>query len=620
MENRDVKVLPRHPEAHGTESLWGYILRVSGVNGYRSPWSVLTRAGLEQHEVRGGAIRIERLAWVTGQRLSDLEAISYHLPKLIRSAVLLGHPVPRMALQLETARLCAHCVNESGFIEAHWDLSCMTACPLHMRRALTHCPHCSRQLRWYRRGLLRCECGNSLKQGGSESTSRQEAELLQIIRSKVLRVLPLTHDSLGLPASELNGLDLWSLLKVIRVLSSSMRTIDPQAHALSDPARLAADILCDWPNNYFTLLDLLRRRKPYQGGDVRKRYAPLYSGLLKAADQGGTDRFNFLREAFLEFVSNHDEQRPADLRLMRKFSFPVPRRYVTHTEFARIANVNPRTANKLLEINEVVDNGKITCPRHSGTVDLFQIEWTKRQPGQVLCARKAATYMGMPQETLRSLRRTGDYEIQALALGAPGYHELDIQRFEARICALAKGEGDQGGEKLELMRTVLSARTSAEFKAELIRAILRKDCEVFSGQENRLRALMIQKGDVENVLLEYRSRVSGGKLTASAVAECLGCRIEVVLGLIKIRAVQAKKSGPTWSIDAESVDAFSRGYAGIADLALSLSTSSRSVEQVCAKNRINLLRAPLHNGRSKLYARNEDKDRIAGLLSGRSRT
>lgn len=620
MEDRKTKLLPRHPEARRTESLWGYILRLSASNGYRSPWSVFERAGLEQHEIRGGAIRLERLAFVADQRLSDLEGIAYHLPRSPRSAVLLGHPIPRLALQLDSPKLCTQCVNETGFIEAHWDLAVMTGCPLHMRRAITHCPFCSRPLRWYRRGLLRCDCGRSWEQLQTDATSLQECELLQIIRSKVLRILPLTDGSSGFPVSELYGLDLASILKAVRILAKSARVIESGEHALSDSVKLAADVLCDWPNNYFKLLDLLRRRTPCQEADVRKRYAPLYSGVLRAADEGGTDRFNFLREAFLEFASNHDEQRPADLRLMRKFSFPVPRRYVTHAEFARIANVNPRTATKLLEKSEIVKGDTGNCQSHSGAVDLFQVNWTKRQPGKVLSARKAAACMGMSQETLRSLRQTGDFEIQALARGAPGYHELDIQRFEAKICALAKNKGDRGGEKVELMRTVLSARTTAEFKAGLIRAILSKDCEVFPGQEKRLRALLIEKGSVDNLLLKYRSRVNGGKLTASQVAERLGCRIEIVLGLIKIQVLRAKKSGSTWRVNPETVQEFSRSYGTIADLALALSTSSRSIEQACSKSHVDLLHVPLHNGRSKLYVRKEDRDRIAGLFSGQSRT
>lgn len=153
------RTLPRHPEPHETESLWGYILRVSQSNGFQTPWAVIKRAAMNQHEARGASINLSKLAAVTRKEKARLQVIAYEGETERRSTMLLRHKVPRTALELELPRICPECVRALGFIEAHWDLAIMTACPVHLRGAVQSCAICGQKLRWFRPDLLHCQCG-----------------------------------------------------------------------------------------------------------------------------------------------------------------------------------------------------------------------------------------------------------------------------------------------------------------------------------------------------------------------------------------------------------------------------------------------------------------------------
>lgn len=68
-----MRLLPRHPDPRPTEGLWGYILRVSRANGFRSPWGIIERSGMEQYEARGASINVTKLAAVTRKDQARLQ-------------------------------------------------------------------------------------------------------------------------------------------------------------------------------------------------------------------------------------------------------------------------------------------------------------------------------------------------------------------------------------------------------------------------------------------------------------------------------------------------------------------------------------------------------------------
>jgi hypothetical protein len=216
-------LLVRHPAPYPTESLLGYVLRLSEKNGYVSPSAVCRLAGIKQNDLGAIGLRVEGLAAIASCTAADLNQIAFaHSVSGRRSSQLLGHRLVPAELSLAKAKLCPQCVAEKGFIEAHWHLELMVACPIHRCRATSECPKCGDRLRWFRPGLLECDCGGNLQDSDMPKVSSSEASLLGIIRRKLLRYPAADENPLALPQDQLMAMDLRSMLGVVRAIANTV--------------------------------------------------------------------------------------------------------------------------------------------------------------------------------------------------------------------------------------------------------------------------------------------------------------------------------------------------------------------------------------------------------------
>jgi hypothetical protein len=126
---RSQNLLVRRPAPRLTESLLGYLLRLSEANGFATPWTLLVRAEMEQYELRTTGIKTQKIAAITGRHPAYLEAIAYADVNSGRFCRLLNHPLSIMDLELRCPVICPECIRDRGFIEAHWDLRLMIAWP-----------------------------------------------------------------------------------------------------------------------------------------------------------------------------------------------------------------------------------------------------------------------------------------------------------------------------------------------------------------------------------------------------------------------------------------------------------------------------------------------------------
>ena len=213
-------LLVRHPAPYPTESLLGYVLRVSEGNGYSSPWSVYCLADMKSNERKASRVELEKLARIMNCPKEQLEKIAYSAPpNQPRWSRLLEHPVLPQDLNLTCPRFCLQCAREKGFLEAHWDLALMVACPVHRCSLASSCSKCGRHLRWFRHGLLECECGGDLSDSDPSSISEAEANLLDIIRRKALSCPPDKSNPMGLPQNQLMAMGLRSMLLAVRTIA-----------------------------------------------------------------------------------------------------------------------------------------------------------------------------------------------------------------------------------------------------------------------------------------------------------------------------------------------------------------------------------------------------------------
>ena len=105
-------LLVRHPAPYPTESLLGYVLRLSEKNGYLSPWSVCQLAGMRQKEMKTTGIRVEKLAQIAACPVSELTQIAFTSAGNRRLPQLLGHRLTPTDLNIALPKLCPQCVAE----------------------------------------------------------------------------------------------------------------------------------------------------------------------------------------------------------------------------------------------------------------------------------------------------------------------------------------------------------------------------------------------------------------------------------------------------------------------------------------------------------------------------
>lgn len=277
--------LVRHPRPYPTESLFGYVLRLAEENGYRTPFSILALMGGNSHELNTRRLPLRELARVAHRELCELERIAYHSngPGQYR---VLGRPVGCHDLKrISQVSLCPECVRSTGLIEAHWDLELMTGCPVHRSRLLSRCPKCHLGLRWQRPGQLECNCGATLERVDGPILPEDEAELLDIIRCKVLGLPVSQESSTGIPTSQLSTLGLRGLLFLMRTLAKfhlqleSVKQLDDSQSVVT----AAAYVLRSFPANFHRLLWTIgEQHLPKQcGGGVRSQFSHIYTSIFK---------------------------------------------------------------------------------------------------------------------------------------------------------------------------------------------------------------------------------------------------------------------------------------------------------------------------------------------------
>ena len=499
--------LVRHPQPYSTESLLGYVLRVSQDNGYSSPWSVYRLAAMKSNEMKTPGVNLEKLARIINWPEEKLDAIAYSAPVgQPRWCRLLGHPVLPQDLNLRYPRFCPQCVREKGFLEGHWDLALMVACPLHRCVLTSYCPQCGRHLRWFRRGLLECECGGDLFNCQPPSISTAEASLLHLIRRTALSCRPDETNPMRLPQEELMAMGLRSMLLAIRTIAKHRILADRTGDWRSDKqiVSAAARVLAEWPANFIALLEDIGRQLPADtSGGVGKQFRAVYWGLLRNKAMGDASQTEFLRVAFLDFVMNHWGRGFVDHKIVRKLGGTVSKRFLTQTEFAAKIGVQQSTAARFLK-NSGLAAKRVKCGAADRVVvDSDQVSIPRTWPGKIYRIREAAKRLGLSVSVLKELRKVGLYEVNHFFPTRAGFHELDLEVFSRKLLALAmnKKTSRNHGQKVVTLSSILCGRRdSLETKLKVVHATLSRNIRVVGNSNGTATGLLIVWEEYQRII------------------------------------------------------------------------------------------------------------------------
>ncbi len=150
-----------------------------------------------------------------------------------------------------------------------------------------------------------------------------------------------------------------------------------------------------------------------------------------------TEYGDFLRSAFLDFMTNHWAGGVVDKKLMRRLRTGQPERFISQTAFARRYGIHNMTAARLLRDQEVPSRSFRCGNSERKVIDSDVVRLSRSHPGKICRARQAAAMIGISTELLKSLRASGDFEVNHFLRTKPGFHELDIEAFVQKLKRLA---------------------------------------------------------------------------------------------------------------------------------------------------------------------------------------
>ena len=268
----------------------------------------------------------------------------------------------------------------------------------------------------------------------------------------------------------------------------------------------ASRVLTEWPSNFVTLLQSLGDRvlgKTNSG--VRKQFQNIYHALFKNKTIQPPEQTDFIKDAFVDFGANHWGRGVVDSRFLGSRRGSGAGRFMTQAAFARKIGVQTRTAAKML-MDHGIPSRRLECGAASRVlIDANDVSIPCSSPGIVLRCREAARQLGISPALLQDLRRRGIYGAQHLSPTRPGFHPLDVQRFQQRMLTLAQAPipstgCNSGG--ISLGSVFRNPHHSVATKATVVRAVLSKEIVVLNNVDGTLAGLQLETNTCQQTLLD----------------------------------------------------------------------------------------------------------------------
>jgi hypothetical protein len=609
--------LVRHRRPYPTESLFGYVLRLSEENGCRTPHVLLGMVG--RKDFRGPALPLRKLARIAHREVSELQAIAYIDDGVRDRFRLLGHALPAFELRVNRPSLCPECVRSAGFIEAHWDLTLMTGCPVHRSPLLSLCPECHMQLSWLRPGQLECACGATFEQADGPILSESEVTLLNIIRSKILALPVPTADSTKIPAAELFALSLRSLLFLMRTLARFHLKVDT-TRSCGDPRRIveaAAHVLSSYPVNFHKLLWLVgtQHGRKRSGGFASGRFGSMYRALFQRSAGDPPQSTDFLGRAFLDFAMNQ-WGRGVDARLLRRIQETMPKRIVTLNEFRELYDLGQEETRRILAMKNIATTRICVGQTDRVLIDLQKLHEPPKVPGKVLSLPYAAATIGISARTLSRLRASGHFEVKYITR-RKGYHERDIEQFIERLLALNPNTTKKPlpPDCFMLHHAMHRYQGVGERGASVIRALLSGELRVLGNVDGTVRGLFVSRAEFQQFAKNLRARWHGNARTASEVAKEIHCDTGCVPGLVAARLLDGRKTTTGLRISEMSIARFKEKYVPLVSMARENGSSTRALMRHCAVKHVHMVVMKTMKTK-QAFIRIEDRDTVLSFKPG----
>lgn len=299
------------PEPFESESLAGYILRLTKENGYESSTWIYGLIGVQNST---------NLSEDMYQRLSNL--VSIKMDKLKKLSLLNQNiEISLKYISLGKAKICPICLKEKGYVNRLWDMVFMCACPIHKILLIDTCQKCKRQIHLVRNNIDTCACEFNFKESDIQFLRDEELILSKFIWEKYYNNY--ASKIFEYPLINLNIKDVFDLIFLIfRInnLNVSKRPVSIKRLSVLEMHGEILNILHifeNWPYNFFGLLNDIKSQvhNVRSNKGIYGRYGELYR-ILKEEFK----KMPFMVKAFEEYLWENRNEYLSSKSVIHKIS------------------------------------------------------------------------------------------------------------------------------------------------------------------------------------------------------------------------------------------------------------------------------------------------------------
>jgi hypothetical protein len=376
------------------ESLMGYIIRLTELNGYLSPSWIIKRAELHYGINRGCSFvyrspeTLKALSDLTGIGISELVQITYISDNRdnYKDCLFYDRAIHRSYIRLGYPKVCPRCLSESLHCRRIWELSAVTTCLKHRCLLIDECPNCTRRISWVRNRVGVCSCEFDWREAtatdveGSDITVTHHLHYLcGLLNGKSdakSRLKETSFPDLGLQDFLLVLFFFGGIIQNILASTGLHLVIGMKNTDLHSLFTSAYSVFEDWPNNFHRFLRWRRvQEKDYPFIHYRLKsalymdFGNAYIGIYKILSGR---QFDFIKTAFVNYLVGEWEgcDIPSKNRTKGR-GYYYKSKYVSKADAIRLLEADDK------DIDRFVKDGSLkTIVRSKGMKRLIFVDMT----------------------------------------------------------------------------------------------------------------------------------------------------------------------------------------------------------------------------------------------------
>jgi predicted XRE-type DNA-binding protein len=618
------------------ESLLGYIIRLTEINDYDTPSWIVQLAGVgnflraEALLAFESSLSLLNLSKLTGVQEEKLTNLLYRPIDLSRKKygdyLMFDAPVPKYVIRPRHTKICPPCLRDFGYIRKIWDLTPITACPIHKCLLLEVCPDCQRHFSWMRNRVSYCECGCDWRDSPVLTIDSSQIQVSR--RIHILCKLPVSEDAVAPSSCPIQKLDLKHFLSAIFFIASQyLGGIDTKGKSLWPSVRneelhlllcKAFSVFEDWPNNYFEFLDWrknqVNKATPAMGlrGKFEGYKSALYIQLISS-------QLDFMRDAFEVYLTSRWDG--GYTSHLKRLGEPARQsaKYASRREAKKLLKISFEGIDRLIAAGKIK---AIVRPRGRGRLILIDKESLKefhREHNQSLYQKQVVKVLGIPHKRVLELI---DYKLLN-PLRGPNIDGCRDRKFSNKEVhdLLTKTRGKARAGKMGVNITVslsLAFRNLIRNRVgmgKFVKAILDGEispCGVST--KTGLGGLLFLKEQISTYVCKHRREQTGETFSVSEAAELLEIAQNAVYFFVRKGILSCRKwVGERYSdilISKDDLNSFNSTYVLPAKVAAELGTVSTYLTNLIIANGIHPISGPKIDGGYLYIFRKADLNKI----------